>query len=283
MFCTYGTPCQASQDHASNPHIAQSFTGSSVKSPLRAKPLRFCTYKNREGGRGRANQLANKFFPKWNSPSSANFQRHGVDFLVSSTTEDFMKKAAVGFRVHSGWTALVAVALEKGQPIVLSRQRLQLVEIFSYKFRQPFHTGEKLPFAEAERLADRALHALQQELQQRGYQLDRAGLLLASGRELPELEKILKSHALIHTADGELFREALAHASVARGLQVTRTKERDLLELCAKTFSLAPQKLLHQVTDLGKPFGAPWAQDEKFATLAAWLALDSPMEQTAKP
>ncbi len=205
-----------------------------------------------------------------------------------------MKKAAVGFRVHSGWTALVAVALEKGQPIVLSRQRLQLVEIFSYKFRQPFHTGEKLPFAEAgrfiakvraeaERLADRALHTLQQELQQRGYQLDRAGLLLASGRELPELEKILKSHALIHTADGELFREALAHASVARGIQVVQTKERDLLELCAKTFSLDPEKLLRQVTDLGKPFGAPWSQDEKFATLAAWLALDSPKEQAAKP
>ncbi len=201
-----------------------------------------------------------------------------------------MKKAAVGFRVHSGWSALVAVALEERQPVVLSRQRLQLVEIFSYKFRQPFHTGEKMFFAEAgkfiakvraeaERLADRALHTLQQELQQRGYQLDRAGLLLASGRELPELEKILKSHTLIHTADGELFRTALSHASVARGLQVTRTKERDLLELCAKTFSLAPQKLLHQVTDLGKPFGAPWAQDEKFAALAAWLALNSPEER----
>jgi hypothetical protein len=33
-----------------------------------------------------------------------------------------MKKAAVGFRVHSGWTAFVAVALEKGAPTVLSRQ-----------------------------------------------------------------------------------------------------------------------------------------------------------------
>jgi hypothetical protein len=204
-----------------------------------------------------------------------------------------MKKAAVGFRVHSGWSALVAVALEKGKPVVLGRQRLQLVEIFSYKFRQPFHTGERMPFAEAgkfiagvraeaERLADRALHTLQQELQQRGYQLDRAGLLLASGRELPELEKILKSHALIHTADGELFREALSHASAARGFEVTRTKERDLPELCAKTFSRALPELLHEVTDLGRPFGAPWAQDEKFATLAAWLALDHPGSQAGK-
>ena len=30
---------------------------------------------------------------------------------------------------------------------------------------------------------------------------------------------------------------------------------------------------MKQVTDLGKPLGAPWSQDEKYAALAAWLAL----------
>jgi hypothetical protein len=60
-----------------------------------------------------------------------------------------MKKAVVGFRVHSGWTALVAVSLEKGVPTVLSRQRLQLVEAFSFKFRQPFHTAETMRFKDA--------------------------------------------------------------------------------------------------------------------------------------
>ena len=48
-----------------------------------------------------------------------------------------MKRAAVGFRVHSGWSALVAVSLEKDGPIVLGRERVHLVEIFIYKFRQP--------------------------------------------------------------------------------------------------------------------------------------------------
>ena len=41
-----------------------------------------------------------------------------------------MKKAAAGFR----WTALVAVSFEKRVPTVLSRQRLELVETFSFKF-----------------------------------------------------------------------------------------------------------------------------------------------------
>jgi hypothetical protein len=30
-----------------------------------------------------------------------------------------------------------------------------------------------------------------------------------------------------------------------------------------------------RVTDLGRPFGSPWSQDEKLATLAAWLTLAS--------
>src|SRR6266849_1233480 len=72
IFCTYEIRRHAPLGSASNPHIAQSFTESWVRAPLCAKPFRFCTYKNRGGGRGRANQLANKSFPKWNSPPDDN-------------------------------------------------------------------------------------------------------------------------------------------------------------------------------------------------------------------
>jgi len=61
-----------------------------------------------------------------------------------------MKAAAVGLRVHSGWTSLVVVALEKGKPAVLTRQRPHLVETFSYAFRQPYHTAERMSLHEAE-------------------------------------------------------------------------------------------------------------------------------------
>ena len=195
-----------------------------------------------------------------------------------------MKKAALGFRVHSGWSAVVVVSLEQGEPVVLRRQRLQLVETFSYTFRQPYHTAEKMPLAEgaefvagvrtaATDLACASLLAMRAELKELGWQLDRAALLLASGRPLPEFEKILSSHALIHTADGELFREAIRGACARCRLRLTCTKERELLELAAQRLSLKPAKLLRSVTELGRPLGPPWTQDEKFATLAAWLAL----------
>jgi hypothetical protein len=204
-----------------------------------------------------------------------------------------MKKAAVGFRVHSGWSAIVAVSLDKNQPIVLRRQRAQLVKTFSYTFRQPYHTGEKMGFAEAaafitgvrtdaEELACKALNAMEVDLKEQGYKLERAALLLASGRPLPELQKILQSHALIHTADGVLFREALLSASTRCGLRVDCTKERELLQLCAEAFSMRKPVVLRRATQVGKGFGAPWSQDEKFATLAAWLALAGSANRRSK-
>ena len=38
-----------------------------------------------------------------------------------------------------------------------------------------------------------------------------------------------------------------------------------------EAFSLKPPELLQRVTELGRSFGSPWSQDEKFGTLAAWL------------
>lgn len=195
-----------------------------------------------------------------------------------------MENAAAGLRAHSGWTALVGVCLEKGEPVVLCRQRVELVKTFSYKYRQPYHTAEKLPFVEgrafigevnreARNLASRALRGMQAELAKKGHRLDHCGLLLASGRPLPSLEKILASHALIHTADGALFRGALEHASAKCGAQVFRIRERELMERAEEVLRLNEAALLRRLVELGRGLGSPWSQDEKFAALAAWLAL----------
>jgi hypothetical protein len=195
-----------------------------------------------------------------------------------------VKQAALGFRVHSGWTALVAVTLEKGAPVVLARERVHLVETFTYEFRQPYHTAEKMLQGqardfiervrdEARRLAHRAVHGLRKDLQKQGIALKSCGLVLASGRPLPELEKILASHALIHTADGELFREAIVHGCNRCDLKTEGIKERELLERAGQAFRVKPAELMCRITELGRPFGSPWSQDEKFATLVAWLAL----------
>jgi len=198
-----------------------------------------------------------------------------------------VKQAAIGFRVHSGWAAAVAVCVNKGAPVVLARQRVHLVETFTYEFRQPYHTAGKMLLAqarefisrmqaEARRLAYVAIRELASRTQEQGVKLTRCGLLLSSGRPLPALEKILASHALIHTADGELFREAILHASSRCGLRDFRIKDKELVDRAGLVLHLKSADLMGRVTELGRPFGSPWSQDEKFATLAAWLAMSAP-------
>jgi hypothetical protein len=195
-----------------------------------------------------------------------------------------MKQAALGFRAHSGWTSVVALSLEGGSPLVLLRERSHLVKTFTYEFRQPYHTAGKRPpaeargfislvRAEARSLAYRVIHSVQTNLQKQGYELKCCSLLLASGKPLPDLPKILASHALIHAADGELFREALVHASKRCGFETFTAKESELLEAAVHALHLQPNELGRRLADLGHSLGSPWSQDEKFASLVAWLSL----------
>src|SRR5258708_15636014 len=112
-----------------------------------------------------------------------------------------MKQAAVGFRVHSGWSALVTVSLENGAPTVLSRERVHLVETFIYKFRQPYHTAGRMPpekgrafvegsLAEAKRLAGSALRSTQKELGNKGITPAEGAPLLPAAKTLPGVARL---------------------------------------------------------------------------------------------
>jgi hypothetical protein len=195
-----------------------------------------------------------------------------------------MQNAAVGFRVHSGWAAAVTMRGSRDTPVVVDRRNIQLVKTYTYTFRQPYHTAAKMPRpdaakfirsvqADAKRLAVASLRSLQADLAEGDFEIVRGALLLASGRALPGLEQILASHALIHTADGELFRNGLRCACAACGLPLDGIREKELFAVASKTLRVQPAALKHRVAALGKALGPPWSQDEKFAALGAWLTL----------
>lgn len=195
-----------------------------------------------------------------------------------------MKKAAMGMRVHSGWAAMVAVALDGRSPCVLWRARPHLVEAFTFEFRQPYHTAEKLPIGQARvvieraretatRLARLAFEESQAAIRRRGFETEFCGMLLASAKPLPPLEKILLSHALIHTADGELFRQALLEAARNLSLEAFTVKEKELIDRAGRELKLNREEIHRHIAEAGQSAGRPWAQDEKLATLVAWTAL----------
>lgn len=204
------------------------------------------------------------------------------------------KRVALGFRAHSGWTAMVALCLERDQPRVLVRERPKLVHTFTYEFRQPYHTAEKMPRDRAQefvsqvelaatQLAEEAIRMIQTSLRKQGYELTCFGVPLSSARKLPSFENILLSHALVHTADGELFRRALIRAGEQCRITARTFVERDLIPIACKTVKTDEKDLRGRLAALGKPIGPPWSQDEKFAAMAAWLALLARKSKSAGP
>jgi hypothetical protein len=195
-----------------------------------------------------------------------------------------MLRAALGCRSHSGWAALVALAGPPDSPHVIDRRRIEIADTEIRGSKQPYHFAEQMDFPEAEaflkgcarstsRLAVQSLRGAIDDIRVCGYQASDLGLTLGSGRPLPALKAILSSHALIHTAEGEFYREELLKAGKQCGLSVLGVKERELFDRASFHFRLPLDELERRVSELGKPLGPPWAQDQKWAALIAWLAL----------
>ena len=193
-------------------------------------------------------------------------------------------RAAVGFRAHSGWTAFVILVGSPRSLVVLDRGRIELVERDARWFKQPYHAAAGMDLKDAEEflkrcasasrlLARRAIRQLSNDLRKKGHALSACGIVLGSGRPLPPLASTLKSHALIHTAEGILFREALVRASKDCKLPVCGVAERELYSRAATELHSSEAVLRKRLGEMGKAIGPPWRQDEKHAALTAWMAL----------
>lgn len=195
-----------------------------------------------------------------------------------------MNPASLALRVHSGWAALVAVAGEVRSPRIVLRRRVGMTDADDARAKQPYHAAEGMGVLEAraflEGLSERAttlaaegLGAAVGELRRAGCAPRALGVLQAAGRLPPDLSSILASHAFIHTADGEHFRDALARAGEGLGLAVTRLRERDLEASASAALGVRPAALKERVSRLGRELGPPWTADQKLAALLAWLLL----------
>jgi len=176
--------------------------------------------------------------------------------------------------MHSGWGVLVAIS---EAPAVLDRRRIIVIGEAAPGGKMPFHHAEKLGLPKAEKylahyagasqkLARRELEKTVDELRRHGHRVVSAGLVLASGKPVPALANILASHPLIHTAEGELFRDSIRIACEGLSIPVSGYRERDLA-------GLVEAESADALLISGKRLGPPWTADHKCAALAAWIAL----------
>src|SRR5271165_3360607 len=119
--------------------------------------------------------------------------------------------AAIGFRAHSGWAAAVAISGSADAPVAITRRRIAMMEPGAAGPSQPYHRAVGLEIGEARQaiahsaaraaaLAASGLRAIVMDLESLGHRVTACGLLVAAGKPLPPLEKILAAHPLLHTA-----------------------------------------------------------------------------------
>jgi hypothetical protein len=195
------------------------------------------------------------------------------------------KNAAIGVRMHSGWGVVVCISGNSGAPEIVDRRRIDIVEPAMAGAKQPYHFAETLPLEEAERhlqkcaavserLALKAVRDVLEAVNTRHYRIVGCAMLLASGRALPHLSKILASHALVHTAEGEFFRKVAREACERCDIPVVGFRERELDEHADAAFGKAAARVRKRISDLRSSVGTPWTQDEKIAALAGLLVCD---------
>src|SRR5215469_926805 len=193
-----------------------------------------------------------------------------------------MKECAIGIRVHSGWGALVAVAGDPGAPEVIERRRVEIIDRKKPGAMQPYHFARDLERVAAEefisqsaaassKLAAIAISEIADHLRAR--KVCAGAILLGSWNPLPPLEKILASHAMIHTAEGQFFRKCFGEAYATLHIPIYGIREAELDERAKAVLGKHYGHVKKAIAGMGKTLGPPWTTDQKAAALAAAIVL----------
>ena len=147
---------------------------------------------------------------------------------------------------------------------IIERRHVNLAGSGPPQTVQPYHAARHLDLPDAQKAVERAASrarklagkAIREAMEE--HNIVGCGVGLDPDQRRPPLEKILASHPLLHTAEGLLFRTAIADAAAECGITVAVAPERELTL---------------RASALARPAGPPWRQDEKIATAAALMAL----------
>jgi hypothetical protein len=177
-----------------------------------------------------------------------------------------MTGVALGWRSHSGWAVLVAVAGTPTSPNILARERVQLVD--ESLPRMAYHAIEAwdLSLKEGKALVAKvrraATTAATKAMKSAVTEHDAEAVgVVGKIRNIPDdFERILAAHSLLHAAEGALYEEALLDAAARAGIEGTLVEEQSI-------------RIPNALEAARKTLGSPWQKDHKLAAAAALVAL----------
>jgi hypothetical protein len=204
--------------------------------------------------------------------------------VVTARSRASGRAAALGCRAHTGWAALVVVAGGFARPEILFRGRAELGDPSGRVRRNAYHAARGLEPAEAAALveaaeriaAERAAVELERTVRDaadEGAVVRSCAVVVGMFPRGARLESILASHALAHAAEGRLYQGALLQGAESRGLEPFAVPKRSIWEHGESALGVGQDELRQWIDQLRRELGPPWAQDQKLAALAAWIAL----------
>ena len=192
------------------------------------------------------------------------------------------RPVVTGISDHNGWAVFVCIAARDGEPVVIDRRRVGLIEPGLPK--QPYeHETLDLDTARAEELVievrESAVHCAERALARLRSGPAAREIVSIALREppLPRLPKtVAEAHAsypVMVRADATLYHDALCQAASSLGVGVELMARGEERRRAAEALRIGPERLDGWLDGLRESLGPPWQKDHKDAAARAVAVL----------
>jgi hypothetical protein len=191
--------------------------------------------------------------------------------------------AGLGFRVKSGWAAVVLLTDTAHSPQLSDVSRIELCDSRLPETRQPYHAAlgkletDSTKLNQRERvvrsISQQSLTRLLERYRQKGFRIRHAALVVGSKIDPAA---IANPHIRAHALEGRLFRSAVEQSLRDHEIRTDVLLERDAYPSVAARLKQSSDDLKRTIQDLRRSApvkGGPWRAEQKLAALAALFAL----------
>jgi hypothetical protein len=191
--------------------------------------------------------------------------------------------AALGFRVKSGWAAVVLLTNRARSPQLLEVGSIELCDPRLPETRQPYHAAmgkletDSRKLNQRERIvrttSQQSLTKFLKAYEQKEIRIRRAALVVGSQIDPGE---IANPHIRAHALEGRLFRSVVEQTLHDHEICTDVLLERDAYPSVAERLKQSIDDVKHAMEELGRSAAAkagPWRAEQKLAALVALFAL----------
>jgi hypothetical protein len=188
--------------------------------------------------------------------------------------------AALGFRVKSGWAAVVLLTDANDSPRLADSQVIDLSDPQCPETRQPYHAAfgrletdakkTKRRTGIVHRVTRQSVMDLLSGYRRRGYAMTSSCLVVGSQIDPAT---IANPHIRAHALEGQLFPLALEQALNAHKVRAEILVEREAYVRAVTQLKKSADEICNIAQKFRRFTDGPWRAEQKLAAVAAWVAL----------